>query len=61
MKTARKCSRILFADDHQIVREGLSRLIDKEEDLEIVAEAENGLEAVRLAAELSPDLTILVF
>ena len=48
-----------FADDHQIVREGLSRLIDKEEDLEIVAEAENGLEAVRLAAELSPDLTIL--
>ncbi len=59
MKTKQKTTRILFADDHQIVREGLSRLIDKEDGLEIVAEAENGLEAVRLAAELSPDLTIL--
>lgn len=59
MRKSQKALKILFADDHQIVREGFIRLIDKEDGLEIVAEAENGLEAVRLAAELSPDLTIL--
>lgn len=59
MKTSDSTTRILFADDHQIVREGLSRLIDREEGLKIVAEAENGLEAVRLARELSPDLIVL--
>ena len=59
MRMRQKALKILFADDHQIVREGFIRLIDREEGLEIVAEAENGLEAVRLAAELSPDLTIL--
>lgn len=59
MKQKRNATRILFADDHQIVREGLARLIDREDDLSIVAEAENGLEAVRLAAEHKPDLVIL--
>ena len=59
MKNNRAKTKILFADDHQIVREGLSRLIDRESDIKIVAEAENGLEAVRLARELRPDLVIL--
>ena len=59
MKTMGGTTRILFADDHQIVREGLSRLIGREDGLMIVAEAENGLEAVRLAQELRPDLAIL--
>ncbi len=59
MKTMGGTTRILFADDHQIVREGLSRLIGREDGLKIVAEAENGLEAVRLAQELHPDLAIL--
>lgn len=59
MKTIGGTTRILFADDHQIVREGLSRLIGREDGLMIVAEAENGLEAVRLAQELHPDLAIL--
>ncbi len=59
MKSGRKTTKILFADDHQIVREGLTRLIDREDDLEIISEAENGLEAVRLAAECAPDLAIL--
>ena len=57
--TTSDTTRILFADDHQIVREGLSRLIGREDGLMIVAEAENGLEAVRLAQELHPDLAIL--
>ena len=59
MKSGRMTTKILFADDHQIVREGLIRLIDREDDLEIVSEAENGLEAVRLAAACTPDLVIL--
>lgn len=59
MKTPRNVTKILFADDHQIVREGLARLIDREEDLKIVAEADNGLGAVRLALKLHPDLIVL--
>lgn len=58
-KTTTNVTKILFADDHQIVREGLARLIDREEDLKIIAEAENGVEAVRLARELKPDVAIL--
>lgn len=54
-----KVVKILFADDHQIVREGLARLIDREKDLKIVAEADNGRDAVRLAKEIKPDLIVL--
>ena len=59
MKRDPDITTILFADDHQIVREGLARLIDRERDLKIVAEAENGIDAVRLAQQLSPDLIVL--
>ena len=59
MKPPRTKAKILFADDHQIVREGLARLIDREDDLKIVAEADNGADAVRRARELKPDLIIL--
>lgn len=59
MKRDPDITTILFADDHQIVREGLARLIDRERDLKIVAEAENGVDAVRLAQQLSPDLIVL--
>lgn len=59
MKQSQNPTKILFADDHQIVREGLARLIDREKDLKIVAEADNGLDAVRLARELKPDLIVL--
>ena len=59
MKQTRNLTKILFADDHQIVREGLARLIDREKDLKIVAEADNGRDAVRLAREIKPDLIVL--
>ena len=59
MKPPRTKTKILFADDHQIVREGLARLIDREDDMRIVAEAENGADAIRRARELKPDLIIL--
>lgn len=51
--------RILLADDHKITREGLRSLLDKQPDMEVVAEAEEGRTAVRLARELLPDVVIM--
>jgi two-component system response regulator NreC len=51
--------RILLADDHRIMREGLRSLIEQNPDMEIVGEAENGQEAVRLAQTLKPDIAIM--
>lgn len=51
--------RILLADDHEIVRDGLRSLIEKYPGMEVVAEAADGRTAVRLAKELSPDLIIM--
>ncbi len=51
--------RILVADDHAVVREGLKSLIEKQADMEIVGEAEDGPTTVRLARELSPDIVIM--
>jgi len=51
--------RIIIADDHVIVREGTCKLLEQEDDIEIVAQAGDGEEAVRLAAELKPDIAIL--
>ncbi len=50
---------ILIAEDHRIVRDGLRMLLQSEPDFAIVAEAENGREAVALARETHPDLAIL--
>lgn len=50
---------VLLADDHQIMRQGLRSLLEKEPDLEIVGEAENGREAVRMAEELEPEVVIM--
>ncbi len=51
--------RIVIADDHRIVREGLRHLLEKRTDFKVVAEAPDGESAVRLAKELSPDVVIL--
>jgi two-component system response regulator NreC len=51
--------RILLADDHNIVRDGLRALIEKYSDFEVVAEAADGRTAVRSALELRPDIVIM--
>jgi DNA-binding NarL/FixJ family response regulator len=51
--------RILLADDHPVVRDGLRALLGREPDMTIVAEAADGREAVRLAEEQSPDVVIM--
>jgi DNA-binding NarL/FixJ family response regulator len=52
-------TKILLADDHPMVRRGLRMVLDAEPDLEVVAEAGDGAEAVRLALSAEPDLAVL--
>jgi two-component system response regulator NreC len=52
-------TRVLIADDHAIVRTGLRALISSEPGLELAGEAAGGIEALRLAAELNPDILVL--
>jgi two-component system, NarL family, response regulator NreC len=51
--------RVLIADDHAILRAGLRMLIDSQNDMKVVGEAQNGNEAIRSVRELSPDVVIL--
>ena len=52
-------TRILLADDHALVRRGLRLILEAERDLEVVAEASDGLEAVEIAAAGGIDLAIM--
>jgi DNA-binding NarL/FixJ family response regulator len=51
--------RLLVADDHPIVRDGLSSLFAREPDFAVLGEAADGAEAVRMAAELQPDVILM--
>ena len=51
--------RVILADDHTIVRHGLSRLIQQQEDMEVIAQAGDGHSTVELTRELSPDIVIM--
>ena len=51
--------RVLLADDHEVVREGTRRFIDRAEGLSVVGETDNGEEAVQLADQLQPDIVVM--
>src|SRR6201996_3793531 len=52
-------TKILIADDHGVVRKGLRLLLEQYAEIEVIGEAANGRDAVRLAAELTPDIILL--
>jgi DNA-binding NarL/FixJ family response regulator len=51
--------RVLIADDHTLVRQGIRLLLETAADMQVVGEASNGAEAIRLARELKPDLVLM--
>lgn len=51
--------KIILADDHEIMREGLKSLLEKQGDITVIGQAEDGRTTVRLARELSPDIVIM--
>src|SRR6476620_5097992 len=50
---------VLLVDDHALVRRGFRRMLDDDQTLEVVGEASNGAEAVRLAAKLNPQVIVM--
>jgi DNA-binding NarL/FixJ family response regulator len=52
-------TRVLLVDDHAIIRQGLSSLLEKQPDVEVVGSVEDGRKAVDIARELAPDLVIM--
>ena len=52
-------TRIMVVDDHKIVREGLRKLIEDDGNFEVIGEAGNGREGIRLARQLQPDIVIM--
>jgi two-component system response regulator NreC len=51
--------KLLLADDHAILRNGLKRILNSEPDMEVIGEAANGIDAVRLTQQLKPDVVIM--
>jgi DNA-binding NarL/FixJ family response regulator len=52
-------TRVLIVDDHRVFRDGLKALINREADMEVVGDAENGQKAVESARELQPDVILM--
>lgn len=51
--------RVIIADDHHLVRQGIRALLEQEDEIEVIAEAANGLEVVAQVEELKPDVVVL--
>lgn len=51
--------RIFLADDHQVLRDGLRAILSREPDIEMVGEASNGRDALRMVGELQPDILVI--
>ena len=51
--------KILIADDHQLTREGIRSMLEREPDMEVLGEAEDGRSAARMARDLGPDVILM--
>src|SRR5512133_2265773 len=52
-------TRVVLADDHDVIRQGLKRLLNRAPEIEVVGEASDGLEALNFVKELHPDVLLL--
>lgn len=59
MTKAKQVIRILVADDHAIFRDGLRKLLEAADEIQIVGEASNGVECIKMLAKLKPDILLL--
>jgi DNA-binding NarL/FixJ family response regulator len=59
MSEATGVIRILAVDDHPLIREGIARLVERESDMQLVAEADNGRDAIRQFRAHRPDITLM--
>ena len=57
--TTKPSIRVVLVDDHEIVRQGLRRVLEADSGIRVIGEAKNGVEAVRQAALLSPDVIVM--
>lgn len=51
--------KVMVVDDHQLIRRGIVLLLEKQDDITVVAEAENGCEAISLATQTNPDIVLM--
>jgi len=59
LKEKTKKVRVILADDHQLFREGLKRILNMEDDIEVVAEAADGVQIIELCNEYRPDIVLM--
>jgi two-component system response regulator DegU len=58
-KTANKTIKVLLADDHQLFREGLKRILNMESDLEVIGECSDGIQVLEFCNRVKPDIVLL--
>src|SRR5262249_36911862 len=58
-KTTKQQIRVLLADDHAIFRDGLRKLLDSDDEISIIGEAQNGAECIKMLSKLKPDILLL--
>src|SRR5256885_9032939 len=58
-KNTKQQIRVLMADDHAIFREGLRKILDSDDDISIIGEAQNGAECIKMLTKLKPDILLL--